>query len=98
MPLPILETTSENLYDSPYAWRRLVIAMILSTIAGVGFWSVVISLPVIETEFGIDRGSASLPYMATMLGFAAGGVLMGRLVDRYGVTVPLVFGGIMLGI
>ncbi len=73
-------------------------SLAISTIAGVGLWSVVVVLPIIEVEFGIDRGGASFPYTATMLGFAAGGVLMGRLADRFGIRVPLGIGAVSLGI
>ena len=38
-------------------------------------------------EFGIDRGEATLPYTATMIGFAVGGVLMGRFSDRFHATL-----------
>ena len=57
----------------------------------------VVVLPAIEAEFGVDRGGASLPYMATMFGFAFGGVYMGRIADKYGVFVPLLVGSTMLG-
>ena len=83
--------------DSGHAWVRLAASLALSTIGGVGLWSVVVSLPALEAEFGVDRGDASLPYTATMLGFAAGGVLMGRLADRFGIMVPVVLGALMLG-
>ena len=76
--------------DSAAAWLRLVAAVLLSTIGGVGMWSVVVALPAIQAEFGVDRAAASLPYTFTMLGFAGGGVLMGRLADRFGVTVPII--------
>ena len=33
-----------------------------------------------------------------MVGFAVGGVLMGRLADRFGIVVPAVLGALMLGI
>ena len=68
---------------------RLGVAMLLSTIGGVGMWSVVVALPAIQAEFGVARADASLPYTLTMLGFAGGGVLMGRLADRFGIAVPL---------
>lgn len=84
--------------DGTYAWQRLVLSLVLATFGGIGLWSVVVALPAVEAEFGVDRGDASLPYSATMLGFAIGGVLMGRLADRYGVRLPLVIGGVMLGI
>ncbi len=84
--------------DSPYAWRRLATALGLSTVGGIGLWSVVVALPAIETEFGVDRGGASLPYTATMIGFAIGGVLMGRFTDRFGIRVPVVLGTLSIGI
>ena len=84
--------------DSAYAWWRLLASLALSTMGGIGLWSVVVSLPAIQAEFGVDRADASLPYTATMVGFAVGGVLMGRLADRFGVVVPAVLGAVMLGI
>jgi MFS family permease len=91
-----IRVQGEDLTDSSYPWWRLAASSALGTIGGVGMWSSVVVLPVIQAEFGIDRGDASLPYTATMLGFAAGGVLMGRLSDRFGIMLPVMFGAIML--
>ena len=82
--------------DSAAAWLRLGVAVVLSTIGGVGMWSVVVALPAIQADFGVDRADASLPYTLTMLGFAAGGVVMGKLADRFGITVPLALGALAL--
>ena len=82
--------------DSPYSWFRLGVCLILSTIGGVGLWSSVVVLPSIELEFGLDRGGASFPYTATMIGFALGGVLMGRLVDRFGIAIPVIMAATMI--
>ncbi len=60
--------------ESKYAWQRLVIALLLSTIGGIGLWSPVVVLPAIQAEFGAARAGASLPYTATMVGFALGGI------------------------
>lgn len=84
--------------DSAASWRRLVVALILATIGGVGLWSTVVVLPVIEAEFGVDRGGASIPYTATMIGFAIGGVLMGRIADRIGIMIPVMLGALILGL
>ena len=70
----------------------------ISAIGGVGLWSTVVVLPTIETEFGIDRGGASFPYTAVMLGFAAGGFLLGRIVDRLGIVPPILVGAVMLAV
>lgn len=83
--------------DSAYSWWRLVVSLAMSTIGGVGMWSVVVILPTIEAEFNISRADASLPYMATMIGFATGGVFMGRLADKRGVFVPLFFSALIMG-
>jgi len=84
--------------DGGYAWMRLAISLAMSTVGGIGLWSVVVTLPAIEAEFGVDRGGASLPYTATMIGFAVGGIVMGRLADRFGIFIPLVVGTFMLAI
>jgi len=84
--------------DSAQAWLRLTATVLLSTIGGVGMWSVVVALPAVQSEFGIPRAEASLPFTLAMLGFAAGGVAMGRLLDRVGIFGPVSVGAAMLGI
>ncbi len=82
--------------DTPYAWWRLSASILLCTLGGVGMWSVVVALPAVQAEFGVARGAASLPYTTTMLGFGVGGVLMGRLADRFGVVWPVAAGAVAL--
>jgi MFS family permease len=84
--------------DSAYAWTRLAVALLVSTIGGVGMWSVVVVLPVVQNEFGVARADAALPYTMTMIGFGIGGVVMGKLADRFGIAVPVVAGAIILSI
>jgi MFS family permease len=88
----------ESGIETPYAWRRLILSLVLSTIGGVGLWSAVVVLPAIQTEFGIARASASLPYTMTMVGFAFGGIATGRLADRFGIIFPVVGGAIALAV
>ena len=76
---------------------RLAVSLVLMTIGGSGMYSVAVVLPRIQQEFGLARGDASLPYTLTMIGFGLGGVLMGRLADRFGVVTPVVIGAIGLG-
>ncbi|MEN0076463.1 MAG: MFS transporter [Paracraurococcus sp.] len=83
---------AEDGVDSRYAWIRLGAAVLLSTLGGVGLWSIVVALPAVQAEFGTARADASLPYTLTTLGFAAGGILMGRLADRFGVMLPVLIG------
>jgi len=84
--------------DSLYAWTRLAVALLISTIGGVGMWSVVVVLPVVQAEFGVARADATLPYTMTMIGFGIGGVFMGKLADRFGIVLPVLVGAIMLSL
>ncbi|MDQ5849179.1 MAG: MFS transporter, partial [Pseudomonadota bacterium] len=84
--------------ESPYAYLRLGVALLLMTIGGAGMYGVVVALPPVQAEFGVARGDASLPYTLTMIGFGLGGILMGRLSDRFGVIVPVLIGGVSLGL
>jgi MFS family permease len=83
--------------DSTYAWVRLFVALVLGTIGSVGMWSYVVALPPVQADFGILRNAASLPYTMAMIGFAFGGVVMGRLADRHGIVYPAILGTLALG-
>ncbi len=84
--------------DGSAAWLRLGVATLLSTLGGVGMWSVVVVLPAVQAEFGVARGDASLPYTLTMIGFAFGGVLLGGVADRFGIAVTTAIGALALGV
>ena len=84
--------------DSRQSWVRLAAIVALSTLGGAGMWSVVVALPFVQAEFGATRAAASLPYTLTMIGFAAGGILMGRLSDRFGVMRPVLGGAVVMGV
>jgi MFS family permease len=82
--------------ESAHAWLRLGVALALSTIGGVGMWSVVVALPAVQAEFAVARGDASLPYTLTMIGFGLASIGLGRLADRFGIMVPVIAGAIAM--
>ncbi|MDE1973948.1 MAG: MFS transporter [Hyphomicrobiales bacterium] len=82
--------------ESPAAWRRVGFAVAVGAISSVGMWSVPVALPFVESDFGISRGEASLPYTLVMMGFALGGIAMGRLWDRFGLAVAVIAGTLLL--
>ncbi|OQW49853.1 MAG: MFS transporter [Candidatus Raskinella chloraquaticus] len=88
---------SEALPDSPYAYWRLLLALVISTISGVGMWAIIVVLPAVQAEFGIARGQASLPYTLTMVGFAFGTIVLGRLSDRFGIVLPIAIASLASG-
>jgi MFS family permease len=97
----MIQNTTPNdalVVDEKPAWLRLCVALALMTIGAAGMYVIVVVLPAVQSEFRIDRAQASLPYTLTMLGFGIGGVLMGRLGDKYGVALPLVGAGFSMGL
>jgi len=95
---PIVPKAHPGGVDSAYAWVRLCTSLLLSTIGGVGMWSVVVALPTVQREFGVARADASLPYTLTMVGFGFAGIVMGRLSDRFGIIVPVVVGALTMAL
>ena len=88
--------TTVHAADSRYAMLRLALTLLIMTVGSSGMYVVSVMLPAVQAEFGIDRAAASLPYTWLMLGFGFGGVLMGRLADRFGVMWPLLMGSVFL--
>ncbi len=84
--------------ESSYAWARLALSMLLSTIGAVGMWSAAVTLPAIQAEFAISRADASLPYTVSAVCFVFGQVMMGKLSDRYGITIPAIIGTVFLAL
>src|SRR6202048_4389825 len=84
--------------DSRRAWCRLAAAVVIGSLGSAGMWSVVVALPVVQAEFGATRGTASLAFTMVMLGFGLGGVLTGKITDRYGIVTASGLGMGLLGL
>ncbi|MDA9294115.1 MFS transporter [bacterium] len=87
---------STTQHDSSYSWLRLAISLTIAIVGNAGMWVIILVLPSVQSEFGVDRASASLPFTLTMLGFALGNFYMGKLADRYNLSTVLLFSSILL--
>jgi len=87
---------STDIHDSRYSWLRLGITLAIGMVANVGMWAIIVIMPAVEAEFGAGRAEASLPYTLTMVGFGLGNLLIGRLLDRFGVTLALIGASAMI--
>ena len=87
-----------QILDSRYSWTRLLISLAIATVGNVGMWSIIALLPAVQAEFGGGRGGASLPYTLTMAGFALGNLVLGRAVDRFGVSMALAGAAVLSGV
>jgi len=81
--------------DTRYSWLRLFISLLIAVIGNVGMWAIVVVMPNFQSEMGLDRADASLPYTFTMIGFAVGNYAIGRMVDRYGIVACLLGAAIL---
>lgn len=85
-----------SLIDSRTAAWRLLVTLVVMTLGSSCGYVVSVVLPVVQAEFGVSRSEASLPYTALMVGYAMGGVAMGRLADRMGIVLPQLIGAAAL--
>ena len=79
-----------------YPLIRLTTAVALMTLGCSAMWAGAIVLEPIANEFDTGRGNSSLIYGTFMIGFALGGVVMGRLADRMGIMIPALIGSLAL--
>ena len=77
---------------SIYPVVRLVTSLVLVTMGGAAMYGIIVVLKPVSIEFGVGRGVASLPYFMFMIIGGIGGVVMGRLADRFGILVPALIG------
>ena len=79
----------ESLIDSPQAALRLLVTLGLVVLGNSSMYVVSVVLPAVQSEFGIGRADASLPYTLMMVCLGLGGIWTGRLADRHGLTPVL---------
>ena len=84
--------------DSGPAWVRLVFALLIASIGSVGMWSVVVVLPIVQSEYAATRGAVSLATTMIFMGFGLGGVVTGRITDRFGIVPAMAISIAFLGI
>lgn len=85
-----------DVLDSRISWARLGLSLALSLVGNAGLWSIVVILPAVQAEFGVDRAAASLTFTATMIGSGLGNYLIGRAMDRFGVAASLIAAALLL--
>jgi len=88
---------TDDILDSRYSWMRLCVTLAIAVVGNVGIWAIIVIMPAVQAEFGVDRADASLPYMLTMIGFALGNLVIGRAVDRFGACLSVIVATIVLG-
>lgn len=73
----------------------LLVCVVVLTLTSIGLTTFSLFLPPVETEFGWSRAVATVPYTVSMIGWAVGAVLFGKLADDFG-TRGVILSGIVL--
>ena len=79
-----------------YPLIRLATVLALMTLGCSAMYAGVMVLEPLALELDTGRGNSSLIYGTFMIGFALGGVFMGRLADRMGIMIPALIGSLAL--
>lgn len=82
--------------ESRYAWWRLAASTAISTLGGVGMWSITVVMPAVQAEFAATRADVSFSYTTTMIGFGIGTVGAGYLIDRLGAFYTVMLASLLL--
>src|SRR5262245_8162410 len=82
--------------ESRDSWIVAGIALLIMTVAFGAPWILIVALKPVAAEVG---GARSIPAFASALGWfgqGLGGILMGRLAEKFGVRWTVIFGAAMI--
>ena len=88
LSLPSIETRS--------SWIVAGFSVALMALSFGAMWITVVGLKAIAADLGGVRSAPSLAASLAWLGTSVGGVVMGRLADRYGVRWTVIFGAVSI--
>lgn len=72
--------------------------MAVAIVGSIGMWASIVVMPAMQVEFGVERAVATFPYTFSMIGFAAGTILMGRALDKWGIAPVLIVSAVFLAV
>jgi MFS family permease len=80
------------------SWIIATVSVVLLATSFGALWIVAVGLKAIAADFGGARAAPSLASSLGWLGTAVGGVIMGRVADRFGIHWTVMGGSLSLGI
>ena len=92
----LLMITNLNPPSSLYAIIRAINSLLMMTVAMCGMYASVMVLEPVTREFQVGHGAGALPYTLYMIGFGLGNIVLGRIMDRFGIPILAITAGICL--
>jgi MFS family permease len=90
--------SSPHSVESRASWVVAVVALILIGTSFGAPWLVTVGLKEVAAEVGGVRSVPSLAISMAWMGAAIGGIIMGRVAERIGVRVTVIFGSFMIAL
>src|SRR5262249_60495132 len=78
------------------SWVVATVSVILLGLSFGGPWIVAVGLKAIAADMGGQRTAPALGGSLAWFGTAAGGIVMGRIAERYGIRWTVMFGAVMI--
>jgi MFS family permease len=85
---PSIETRS--------SWVAAIVSVVLLSTSFGALWITAVGLKAIAADLGGVRSAPSLASSLGWLGTAVGGVIMGRIAERYGIRWPVIIGAVSI--
>jgi MFS family permease len=82
--------------ESRTSWTIASISLLLLALSFGGMWITAVGLKSVAADMGGARSVPSLATSLAWLGSGAGGILMGRIADRYGIRWSVISGSTMM--
>lgn len=88
---PTTALTSDSL-ETRYSWIAASLSVLVLTMSYGGLWIIAVGLKQVAAETGGSRSVPSLASSLAWFGTGFGGLVMGRLADRFGIRATVIFG------
>lgn len=89
--------TSSSL-ETRYSWIAASLSVVILTMSYGGLWIIAVGLKQIAAETGGSRSVPSLASSLAWFGTAVGGLVMGRLADRFSIRSTVIFGSLSMAV
>jgi MFS family permease len=91
-------TTDARSIETRTSWVVATVSLLLLALSFGGLWITAIGLKAIAVDMGGARSVPSLAASLAWFGAAAGGIMMGRLADRFSIRLTVMAGSTMIAV
>ena len=84
--------------ETKLSWNVAIVGTLILSICFGAPWILVVALKVIAAESGGLRSVPALAIALCWFGYGAGGILMARIAEKFGIRATVIFGAVMVAV